>query len=239
MAAIRADLGTAEQRSMNLADLYHAIGALVVQALAKMDLAQQEVLLRTRHELHQVGATCGADCRQASEESAADGTLCMLAGEVLRVEACASGQPFATMTYRAGGAEHVHPVPFPSVVNCGGFEELDACSSPFLVSAMQNGLCRPNRTNRGLFVNDNFEASPDFYVIGPLIGGNFNPRIRLWHVENAPRIRSLAKSLAATLVASLQRTAQTVTDEVVSGNQGFPSANMVTASLVPRSHVIQ
>jgi uncharacterized NAD(P)/FAD-binding protein YdhS len=116
------------------------------------------------------------------------------------------------------------------VVNCGGFEELDACSSPFLVSAMRNGLCRPNRTNRGLFVNDDVEASPDFYVIGPLVGGNFNPRIRLWHVENAPRIRSLAKSLAATLVASLKRT---VTDQVASGTQGLSAGSLVSASMVP------
>lgn len=89
-------------------------------------------------------------------------------------------------------------------VNCGGFEELDTCSSPFLVSAMQNGLCRPNRTNRGLLVNDDFEASPGFCVIGPLVGGNFTPKIRFWHVESAPRVRSLAKSLAASLLASLQ-----------------------------------
>lgn len=234
MAAIRDDLATAEERSLNLADLYDAIGVLVAQALAKMELAQQEEF----YCVHGMNFTklvrrAGRDCREASEELAADGTLCMLAGEVLRVEACSSGQPFATMIYRAAGAEHVHPVPFSVVVNCGGFEELDACSSPFLVSAMQNGLCRPNRTNRGLFVNDDFEASPDFCVIGPLVGGNFNTKIRLWHVENAPRIRSLAKSLAASLIGSLQPTSQTVTDQVVSGTEGFPAVSLVSASMVP------
>jgi uncharacterized NAD(P)/FAD-binding protein YdhS len=67
---------------------------------------------------------------------------------------------------------------------------------------MQNGLGRPNRTNRGLLVNDDFEASPNFYVIGPLIGGNFTTNLRFWHVESAPRIRSLAKLLAARLARS-------------------------------------
>nr|WP_156687025.1 FAD/NAD(P)-binding protein [Mycobacterium sp. Marseille-P9652] len=231
MSAIRADLGIAEERSLNLADLYDAIGVLVAQALAQMDIAQQEEF----YCVHGMNFTklvrrAGRDCRQASEELVADGTLNTLAGEVLRVEPCASGQPFATMIYRAGGAEHVHPVPFSVVVNCGGFEELDACSSPFLVSVMQNGLCRPNRTNRGVFVNDDFEASPAFYFIGPLIGGNFNSRIRLWHVENAPRIRSLAKSLAATLVASLE---QTVSAHVAAGTQKLPAGSLVSASMVP------
>nr|VTO95158.1 hypothetical protein BIN_B_00636 [Mycobacterium riyadhense] len=205
MSAIREDLGTAAERSLNIVDLYDSVGALLRQALHKMDLAQQEEFFCT-HGMNftKLVRRAGRDCRQASEELAADGTLSLLAGEVVRVDACASGQPFATMTYRAAGAEHSHPVPFAAVVNCGGFEELDGCSSPFLVGAMRNGLCRPNRTNRGLLVNDDFEASPDFCVIGPLVGGNFNPKIRFWHVESAPRIRSLAKSLAASLLASLK-----------------------------------
>ncbi|WP_191495790.1 FAD/NAD(P)-binding protein [Mycobacterium simulans] len=205
MSAIRDDLATAKARSLNLADLYDSVGALLRQALHKMDLAQQEEFFCV-HGMNftKLVRRAGRDCRQASQELAANGTLRLLAGEVLRLDACASGQPFATMTYRAAGAEHSHPVPFAAVLNCGGFEELDACSSPFLVAAMQNGLCRPNRTNRGLLVNDDFEASPNFCVIGPLVGGNFNPKIRFWHVESAPRIRSLAKSLAASLLASLK-----------------------------------
>jgi len=106
MSAIRADLGTAEERSLNLADLYDAIGALLGQALRKMDLPQQEEF----YCVHGMNFTklvrrAGRDCRQASEELAAEGMLSLLAGEVLRVNACASGQPFATVSYRAAGAE--------------------------------------------------------------------------------------------------------------------------------------
>jgi uncharacterized NAD(P)/FAD-binding protein YdhS len=205
LAAIRADLETAVERSLNPADLYDGIGALLGQAMARMDVVQQEEF----HCVHGMDFTklvrrAGRDCRQASEELAADGTLSMLAGEVLRVDARAPGQPFAAVRYRAGGVEHTHPDSFAAVLNCGGFEELDACSSPFLRSAMANGLCRPNRTNRGLAVNDDFEASPGFRVIGPLVGGNFNAKLRYWHVESAPRIRTLAKSLAARLIATAE-----------------------------------
>ncbi len=168
MSAIRDDLATAEERSLNLADLYDAVAALFGQALHKMDLVQQEEFFCV-HGMNftKLVRRAGRDCRQASEELAADGTLSLLAGEVLRVDACASGQPFATMTYRAAGAEHTHPVPFAAVVNCGGFEELDTCSSPFLVSAMQNGLCRPNRTNRGLLVTTTSRPAQVFASSGP------------------------------------------------------------------------
>ncbi|ORA12802.1 hypothetical protein BST16_16150 [Mycobacterium asiaticum DSM 44297] len=203
MAAIRADLKTAEHRCLNIADLYDGIGALVVQALGRMDLLQQKEF----HCVHGMNYTklvrrAGRDCRQAADELAADGKLSVLAGEVTSVGACTSGRPVATVQYRTPDGERKHPKTFAAVLNCGGFEDLDACSSPLLVSMIRNGLCRPNRTNRGVLVNDDFEASPGLHVIGPLVGGNFNSKIRFWHVESAPRIRSLAKLLAPSLISA-------------------------------------
>nr|WP_231123162.1 FAD/NAD(P)-binding protein [Mycobacterium asiaticum] len=203
MAAIRADLETAEHRSLNIADLYDGIGALVGQALGRMDPLQQEEF----HCVHGMNYTklvrrAGRDCRQAADELAAEGKLTMLAGDVVRVAACTSGRPVATVLYRTPEGERRHPKTFAAVLNCGGFEDLDACSSPLLVSMTRSGLCRPNRTNRGVLVNDEFEASPGLHVIGPLVGGNFNSTIRFWHVESAPRIRSLAKLLAPSLITA-------------------------------------
>ncbi|OBJ89211.1 hypothetical protein A9W97_14725 [Mycobacterium gordonae] len=204
MAAMRADLALAAERSLNLADLYDNVDALIGQAFRRMDQEQ----LAEFYWVHGMTYTrlvrrAGRDCRQAATELAADGTLSLLAGEVIGVKPCASGGPFARLHYRVDGSEQMHPEQFAAVVNCGGFEELDACSAPFLASVLRNGLCRPNRTNRGVLVNDEFEASPGFFVIGPLNGGNFTPRIRFWHVESAPRIRALAKLLADGLVSSM------------------------------------
>jgi uncharacterized NAD(P)/FAD-binding protein YdhS len=205
MIAIRADLQTAAERSLNLADLYDGVGAMIGEAFRKMRPEQlEEFFCVYGMEYTKLVRRAGRDCRQAAAESVAEGTLTMVSGEVLGVEPCTSGGPFARVRYRAEGIEQTHPEQFVAVVNCCGFEELDACSASFLVSSLRNGLCLPNRTNRGVLVDDEFEASPGFFVIGPLNGGNFNPRIRLWHVESAPRIRSLAKSLAAGLVSSVQ-----------------------------------
>lgn len=205
MDAIRADLRTAAERSLNLADLYHDVGALIGEAFRKMGPEQLEEFVCVHGmDYTKLVRRAGRDCRQAATELAAEGTLSLLAGEVLGVEPCASGGPFARVRYRVDGTEQTHPEQFAAVVNCGGFEELDACSAPFIASVLRNGLCRPNRTNRGVLVDDEFQSSPGVFVIGPLNGGNFNPRIRLWHVESAPRIRSLAKSLADVLVSSVQ-----------------------------------
>ncbi len=205
MAAVRADLESAAERSLNLADLYDDVGALIGRAFRKMEQEQlAEFYCVYGMTYTKLVRRAGRDCRQAASELAADGTLSLLAGEVLGVEPCAPGASFARVRYRVDGIETTHPEQFAAVLNCGGFEELDACSAPFLASILRNGLCRPNRTNRGVLVNDQFEASPGFFVIGPLNGGNFTPRIRFWHVESAPRIRALAKSLADGLVSSVQ-----------------------------------
>lgn len=205
MAAVRADLRTAAERSLNLADLYEGVGALMARAFGKMDPEQLEEFFCVHGmDYTKLVRRAGRDCRQAAAELAAEGTLAIVAGEVLGVQPCASGEPFARVCYRANGIEQTHPRRFAAVVNCGGFEEVDTSSAAFLASSLRNGLCRPNRTNRGVVVNDEFEASPGFFVIGPLNGGNFNARIRFWHVESAPRIRSLAKSLAPGLVSSVQ-----------------------------------
>lgn len=227
MSAIRADLATAEDRSLNLADLYDAVGALLGRVLRQMDLVdQEEFFCMYGMAFTKLVRRAGRDCRGASDELTAVGTLSLLAGEVLGVKGCASGQPLASVDYRAAGAVHTHPVPFAAVVNCAGFEELDACSSPFLLSAMRNGLCRPNRTNRGLLVDDGFEASPNFCIIGPLVGGNFNAKIRYWHVESAPRIRSLAKTLAASLVARLRPASEGGRIDQAHGNGSPPNTSL-------------
>jgi uncharacterized NAD(P)/FAD-binding protein YdhS len=93
-----------------------------------------------------------------------------------------------------------YPLDFPVVINCGGFEGLHVSSIPIINSLVHHKLANINITGRGFEVNENFEAHPNLYVIGPLLGGNFNSLIHFWHVESAPRIFGLAEPLAEILV---------------------------------------
>ncbi len=82
---------------------------------------------------------------------------------MLRVDACASGQPFAAMTYRAAGVAYRRPLR--CVVNCSRFFGAGHVFLAVPGQLMQNRLC-PNH-QRGLLVNDDFEASPGFCVVRP------------------------------------------------------------------------
>jgi hypothetical protein len=57
-----------------------------------------------------------------------------------------------------------------------------------------------NLSRKGIEVNEKFEAAPNIYVFGPLLGGNMNKLIHFWQLENAARLSYLAPYLAKELL---------------------------------------
>jgi len=93
-----------------------------------------------------------------------------------------------------------YPERFKVIVNCTGSEDLSQSSSKLIYNLVHNGIAAVNLSRKGFLVNKHFEAAPNLYVIGPLLGGNKNERIHFWHLENASRIMYLAPYLAECLV---------------------------------------
>lgn len=211
ITAIRADVQSAEELAVNIADLFHPASALVGQLIPKLDISEQEKFF-CQHGMtfSKLMRRAGRDCREAADELAANGLLAMVKGEFCKLGISDAGRAFASVTYAnvETAANITHPLPFAVVVNCGGFEELDRSSSRLISNVVANNICLVNSTNRGFLVNDRLEANRNLYVNGPLVGGNFNDKIRLWHVESAPRIRGLSVVLAKCLFDSLSRSGE-------------------------------
>jgi uncharacterized NAD(P)/FAD-binding protein YdhS len=218
MAAIRSDVRRAEEMKVNVADLRDAVSAAVSRAVSMLDSSEQRKFV-CEHGVHYSGLMrrAGRDTRNAADELASAGILATVKGEFRRLEPFPSGTGPMVATYAVEGcqSEIRYPVSFSVTINCGGFEELDCCSSRLINSVVTNRLCRVNSTRRGFFVNERLEASEECYVIGPLLGGNFNTTCRYWHVESASRISGLAKLLAESLSSSI-----------------FPSADVVAQTLL-------
>jgi uncharacterized NAD(P)/FAD-binding protein YdhS len=89
---------------------------------------------------------------------------------------------------------------FNAVINCTGTADLDGSASRLLSNIVNKKLCNTNLSKKGLEVNEKFEAAPNLYVIGPLLGGNVNKLIHFWQLENASRLTYLAPYLAQELV---------------------------------------
>jgi uncharacterized NAD(P)/FAD-binding protein YdhS len=206
IAAITSDIRRAHESGINIADLQHSIGALVSQLTGTMDIVEHEKFV-CQHGVtfSKMMRRAGRDTRNAADELSNLGVLTMVKGEFRRLDPSPFGKDFVSATYADSGCQGdiTHPTPFSIVINCGGFEELDVCSSRLINNLIAGELCKVNSTNRGLLVNDRLEATDNLYVIGPLVGGNFNDKIRFWHVESASRIAGLSRLLAASLYRSL------------------------------------
>jgi uncharacterized NAD(P)/FAD-binding protein YdhS len=226
IAAIRSDVQRAEDLKLNVADLRDAVGAAVSRAVAMLDIREQERFV-CEHGVHysKLMRRAGRDTRNAADELTGAGILTTLKGEFRRLDRLSpgTGPKVATYAVANGQPELTYPLPFSVTINCGGFEELDCCSSRLINSLISNRLCRPNSTQHGFFVNERLEASEQCYVIGPLLGGNFNSACRYWHVESASRISGLAKLLAESLSSSI-----------------FPSVDVLAQTLLisPDTHIL-
>ena len=121
--------------------------------------------------------------------------LTLLKGAFVNVE---SG--FLNYTDPPTGEQNKYDTPFKVVINCTGANDLDKSSSRLIYSLVHNGIAKVNLSGKGFYVNENFEAAPNLYIMGPLLGGNMNSRIHFWHLENASRLIYLAPFLAGCLL---------------------------------------
>jgi len=96
--------------------------------------------------------------------------------------------------------ELVYPEKFKVIINCMGSDNLNQSSNRLIRSLVDSGLAVVNLSGKGFLVNEQFEAAPNLYIMGPMLAGNHNNRIHFWHLENAARITSLSPFLAECLV---------------------------------------
>lgn len=141
----------------------------------------------------------GPEYKQASQLLIDMQEVILLKGKFIRALPAKNGVTLSyldTMTQQ----EASYPLSFKAIINCSGSEDLQSSSSQLIHSLIDNYHCQINLSNKGFEVNQNFEAAPELYIMGPLLGGNMNKLIHFWHLENAPRLMYLAPYLAGVLL---------------------------------------
>jgi uncharacterized NAD(P)/FAD-binding protein YdhS len=96
--------------------------------------------------------------------------------------------------------QRTYPIEFSAIINCSGPADLGRSSSRLLFNLVNKNICRMNLSGKGFEVNEKFEAAPNIYIMGPLLGGNVNKLIHFWQLENAARLSYLAPYLAEELL---------------------------------------
>lgn len=125
--------------------------------------------------------------------------LTLLKGGFISVDAVENGG-MLNYTDPDTGVQKKYAIPFKVVINCTGADDLDKSTSRLIYNLVHNGIAKVNLSGKGFYVNEKFEAAPNLYIMGPLLGGNMNERIHFWHLENASRLMYLAPFLAECLL---------------------------------------
>lgn len=206
MDAIRNDLKLAITNGINVGDMYYQLSDLVVELLDKAGEKQKEHFhCFFGADFSKLIRRAGPEYRDAAAVLEASGKLEIHKGSFIRAESDLENKNEVRIIYQdpSSGQAKTFPIPFGAVINCGGFEKLnDSSSSPLISNLLSKELCRVNCTNRGIQVNEKFEAGKGLYIMGPLLGGIFNNKSRLWHLENAKNIFHLSKHLSGELLTS-------------------------------------
>lgn len=140
----------------------------------------------------------GTDYKRASDALMGSGQLKLLKGRY--IDAVEQDNAGVIHYQEIDSGKTMQSEPFKVLVNCTGSDDLTQSSSRLIRNLIEHNGCRVNLSGKAFEVNERLEAAPNLYVIGPLIGGNYNKRLYFWHLENASRIRYLAPYLVTELL---------------------------------------
>jgi len=140
----------------------------------------------------------GPAYKGASDNLTDTGKLELIKGEYKGI---AENQSGAILTYldsenqKQAALQH-----FKVVINCTGSNSLKNTSSRLLKNIINENLVDLTISGEGIWVDENFRAADNLYIIGPLLAGNYNKLVHFWHLENVSRMLYLAPFLAKELL---------------------------------------
>ena len=205
LSAMQQDVAEAEAQHLNLGDLHAVMSAAFLNALNRLSFSEQgKFVSKYAVELGKLQRRAGPEYCDVVDELAATGRLTFLKGRFVRLLPRKDGGPGCEYVPTGSRRSARCRAPIAAVVNCAGFQDLTASSSPLIRNLVRRGICKPNASTRGFVINEKFEAADGFYVMGPLVAGTLNKTVRVWHAESCSRIIALSKQLAGVLAASLR-----------------------------------
>jgi uncharacterized NAD(P)/FAD-binding protein YdhS len=199
LPAFLADVRDARANGATAEDLSGTVPRLVLELLGRMEAEERvRFLAGAAGPLQQMLRRSGGPYVNAAAALRASGKLEVLAGAVSLTmdDDCL---PVFSIAENGGPPVPLGDAAF--VINCTGSATLDRDPTPLMRSlrASGDGVARINATRRGFAVDERFEATPNVFVMGPLLAGYSHGSTHVWRLESADRISLLAVPLAAAM----------------------------------------
>ena len=202
LEAVTLDVSCAKAHGASIADMHGEVSTGILAALDQLQPAEQEdFVVRVGVEIGRLQRRAGAEYLNVVDRLIASGKLEFIKGRLNAITTAADDRP--GFSYRENGAEipRKREASIGVAIGCVGAVDLGKTFTPLIQNVIRRKLCAPNASRRGFMVNEQYEASKNFYILGPLIAGNYVGTVRVWHAESCHRIISIAERFAEVLAA--------------------------------------
>ena len=198
--AVEQDIAVAVAQNINISDIYADITKVVMQALNLLNFDEQKQFVsRYAVEIGKLQRRAGGEYLDVVDNLIAQHKLEFLKGRFVKYSPVATGAN-CEYIHSQDRQQKVFETPINVIINCGGFQDVTKSSSVLIQNLLERKICVPNESSRGLTIDRDYQANHNFYVMGPLIAGNIDGNLRVWHAESCQRIISLSQQLAAVLL---------------------------------------
>ena len=202
LEAVSLDVASAKSHGANVADMHGEVSTGIIAALDQLAPAEQEdFVVRVGVEIGRLQRRAGAEYLNVVERLIAEGKFEFIKGRLTGLAVAEGETPgFSYLTEGKDGPQK-RTAPIGVTIGCVGAANLGKSSAPLIQNILRRKLCAPNASRRGFIVNERYEATENFFIMGPLIAGNYVGTVRIWHAESCHRIISIAERFADVLAA--------------------------------------
>lgn len=202
-AAIDHDVAYARSLNINISDIHTELSKVTMDALNLLDATEQKQFVCIYAvEIGKLQRRAGAEYLDVIASLIDRDKLTFIKGKFSKYTATATNEPNCEYIDADSGNIHNLDAPIGVIVNCAGFQDVTRSSSTLIQNLIRREICFPNDSKRGFAIDKNFEASPNCFVMGPLVAGNIDGNFKVWHAESCQRIIGLSQQLAIALLRS-------------------------------------
>lgn len=199
--AVQQDVEAALANGETINGTYSIISQGVIKALNQLSYAEQkQFVIKYGVKIGKFQRRAGSDYLNVADKLMFEGKLEFIKGKFMRTIPLAKNQFGFEFVTPTSNEPEAFTTPIQVIINCAGFQDVTQSSSPLINNLIHQGICTPNDSNGGFEMNENFEAHENFYLMGPLVAGNINDKLKVWHAESCGRIFHLSQSLAEVLL---------------------------------------
>lgn len=201
LEAVKKDVDAALRQNETINSTYGLISQGVIKALNKLSYPEQKLFV-TKYgvEIGKFQRRAGGDYLDVVDKLIFEGKLQFIKGKFTSTIPLAKGQLGFEFLTETSNQPEIYTSPIQVLINCAGFQNLTTSSSPLINSLIDQEICIPNDSLCGFEMNENFEAHENLYLMGPLVAGNINQKLKVWHAESCGRIFGLSHTLAEVLL---------------------------------------